>query len=69
MTRHTPTAHVAIFPRSVEELIRELDRRFPEPRVTPGADIAEVMYRAGQRSVVHQMRDAFEAASRKDPFT
>jgi hypothetical protein len=67
MTRHQPKAHTASFPRSVEELIRELDRRFPEPRFTPGQDHAEVMFEAGRRSVVHQLRDAYEAATRKDP--
>lgn len=45
-------ASAARFPRSVEEMMDLLNRRFAEPRISPTMTPEEVMYVAGQRSVV-----------------
>ena len=48
----TNEASAARFPRSVEEMMDLLNRRFAEPRFNPAMTPQEVMYAAGQRSVV-----------------
>lgn len=69
MDRHRPQARSSsLLPRTVEELLTELGHQYPEPRIAPGETEAEIMYRAGQRSVVVRLLDAFEAAAKKDPF-
>lgn len=40
------------FPNTVDDLIAELDRRFPETVPEPGNDHSEIMFAAGRRSVV-----------------
>jgi hypothetical protein len=55
------------FPKTVEQFLDELERRFPEYRVTPTSEPEEIMFRAGQRSVVHQMREAYQASQKRDP--
>lgn len=55
-----------LFPRTVEEFLDELERRFPEPRYEPGMTNDQVMFEAGRRSVVTLMRDAHKHATRKD---
>ena len=51
------------FPRTPAEVVKELERRFPEPRTAPTDNLADIMFRAGQRSAYLQMRDLYE----KDP--
>lgn len=58
----------SLLPRTVEELLTELERRYPEPRTRPEDTAEDIMFRAGQRSVVLQLLDAFEASAKKDPF-
>lgn len=48
------------FPRTVEAFLEELDRRFPEPRPRSDQSHADLMFVAGQRSVVLAMRDALD---------
>lgn len=40
------------FPNTPDDLIRELDRMFPEPAIGPDASMDKIKYDAGQRSVV-----------------
>jgi hypothetical protein len=49
----TPQAQEAItFPLTVEEMMDLLKQTFPEPRINPDLTPEQVMYAAGQRSVV-----------------
>lgn len=40
------------FPNSVDDLIEDLDKRFPEPAIGPNDTMDKIKYDAGQRSVV-----------------
>lgn len=57
----------SIFPRTVQEFLDELDRRYPEPRVSPSDTDEDIRHRLAQREVFLVMRDAHQAAYRKDP--
>jgi hypothetical protein len=56
-----------LFPRTVQEFLAELDRRFPEPRPTEKTSAEDLRWQSAQRQVYLIMRDAHEAATRKDP--
>lgn len=45
------------FPNTVDELIAELDRQYPEVIARPGDSPDEIMHRALQRAVVTDLRD------------
>jgi hypothetical protein len=53
-------------PRTVEALISDLLRRYPEPSHRPGVTLEQVMYEAGQRAVVVQLASDFELTRQKD---
>jgi hypothetical protein len=59
--RHQPKAisQSQPFPRTAEAFLEFLDKQFPEPRPRASDDLADIMFKAGQRSVVHIVRDAF----------
>jgi molybdopterin converting factor small subunit len=46
------TSHSTLNVLTVERLLAELEERFPLTNPQPGAHLDQIMYRAGQRSVV-----------------
>lgn len=44
-----------VLPLTVNDLIEELDKLFPDKCAKPEQDIREIMYYAGQRSVVNHL--------------
>lgn len=44
------------FPLTVTELMQALEERYPEPSPRPGDGPDDIYYKAGQRSVVTQLR-------------
>lgn len=50
------------FPNTAEELLQELERIAPELTVNPGDTTDHVMYNAGRRSLVKELR-AWQAAA------
>lgn len=40
------------FPYIPEDLLRELDKRFPERVIHPEDRLEQIMYHAGQRSII-----------------
>jgi len=54
------------FPNSVDDLIAELDRRFPEPAIGPNTTMDQIKFDAGQRSVV-QFLKTWRAQPLKEP--
>jgi len=54
------------FPNSVDDLLRELDKRFPEVIADPGDRIEDVMFESGQRSVVTYLK-SWRANAHKEP--
>ena len=44
----------------LRQLTEELERRFPQLNPTPGQSLAEVMYKAGQRSVIEYLKNPTE---------
>ena len=48
-----------------DALLRELTRIHPEIRVTPELSLADVMFNAGQQSVIQTMRALRERAARE----
>lgn len=59
--RHQPKAISSQpeFPRTPEAFPDFLDKLIPEPRPKATDSPADIMFRAGQRSVVHLVREAF----------
>ena len=63
MSRHTPQAHVSktrAFPTLKSEMLSLIEEICPEPIVTPGQSEAEIMFQAGRRSVLRDLRIRFE---------
>ncbi|WP_242076571.1 hypothetical protein [Brevundimonas diminuta] len=62
MSRHQPVAHGARdrFPTNVPDLLKHLDTLCPEPSVRPDQPIEKIMFEAGRRDLVHQLRREFE---------
>ncbi|MFN3573636.1 MAG: hypothetical protein ACK4TR_08925 [Phenylobacterium sp.] len=56
-----------LFPRTPDEFIAELERRAPEPRFGPDQTERQVMFDAGRRAVVREMRDFFIATFNRNP--
>lgn len=55
------------FPRTAQELIQHMEKRFPEPDLDGKTPNDEARYLTGQRSVVRQMRREYDlATSAKD---
>lgn len=50
-----------VFPYTIDELIDALDAQFPPRNPKPSQDHPQIMYAAGQRSVVEYLR-AIQAA-------
>ena len=48
------------FPPIHEQTVKVLEARYPELEIEPGMDDAQLMYRAGQRSVVKLLRETFD---------
>lgn len=59
--RPKPTVRNArdTFPSSIIELIDHLDTMCPEPMHNPSDDISKIMFEAGRRDLVHQIRREF----------
>lgn len=55
------------FPHTVEELIVQLDATFPEVMPSPGDANDEIMHAAGQRSVVHYLKQWRASAGTPPP--
>ena len=45
---------------SLESIILEMDEKFPPINPHPKEELASIMYKAGQRSVVEWLRDKLE---------
>lgn len=52
------------FPATVDAMLRVLDEQYPEPINLPTHDVAAVMFRAGQRSVLLNLKVWQERASK-----
>lgn len=50
-------ARPSFFPTTPDQFIAELERRAPEPRPSSSQSLSEVMWDAGRRSLVLEMRD------------
>lgn len=67
MDRHRPQARgPRTLPLNIYELVKELGRQYPEPRPTPGQASDDIMYAAGQRSVVLALLDRLTASEKAD---
>lgn len=56
-----------LFPRTPDEFIAELERRAPEPRNGPDRSHDQIMYDAGRRALVLEMRDFYTATFNREP--
>ncbi|WP_343698856.1 hypothetical protein [Caulobacter sp.] len=54
------------FPRSVDALIAELEAAYPEFIPAPGTTNDAIMFKAGQRSVVTELRRRLDRANAQD---
>ena len=54
-----------MFPYTSEELLNELDERFPEQSPTLDETYETLMWRGGQRSVIQFLRQQFEDQSKR----
>lgn len=54
-----------ILPETVDGLLDEMARRFPEPRYDPNMTDAEVRHMLSRRSAYLELRDAYAAARRR----
>lgn len=54
-----------LFPHTAEQLIEHMERLYPEPVFKPGTPPDVMSFQSGQRSVVRQMRDAFDLTTRR----
>ena len=54
-----------MFPYTSEELLNELDKRFPEKSPTLDETYETLMWRGGQRSVIQFLRQQFEDQSKR----
>ena len=54
-----------MFPYTSEELLNELDKRFPEKSPTLDETYETLMWRGGQRSVIQSLRQQFEDQSKR----
>ena len=55
-----------MFPYTSEELLNELDKRFPEKSPTLDETHETLMWRGGQRSVIQFLRQQFEDQSKRN---
>lgn len=55
------------FPHTTEELILQLEATFPETIPAPGDPHDEIMFTAGQRSVVHYLKQWRASAGTPPP--
>lgn len=53
------------FPNTVDDLIAELDRQYPEVIARPGESPEEIMHRALQRGVVTKLKEWRQRALRQ----
>jgi hypothetical protein len=54
-----------MFPYTSEELLNELDERFPEKSPALDETYETLMWRGGQRSVIQFLRQQFEDQSKR----
>ena len=54
-----------MFPYTSEELLNELDERFPEKSPTLDETYETLMWRGGQRSVIQFLRQQYEDQSQR----
>ena len=54
-----------MFPYTSEELLNELDKRFPEKSPTLDETYETLMWRGGQRSVIQFLRQQYEDQSQR----
>lgn len=54
-----------ILPETVDGLLDEMARRFPEPRYDPNMTAAEVRHMLSRRSAYLELRDAYAAARKR----
>ena len=54
-----------MFPYTSEELLNELDERFPEKSPTLDETYETLIWRGGQRSVIQFLRQQFEDQSKR----
>jgi len=54
------------FPRSVDALVAELEETYPEFIPTPGTPPEAIMYRAGQRALIVELRRRLDKANDAD---
>ena len=54
-----------MFPYTSEELLNELDERFPEKSPTLNETYETLMWRGGQRSVIQFLRQQYEDQSQR----
>ncbi|PXA91187.1 hypothetical protein DMC25_06435 [Caulobacter sp. D4A] len=64
--RPPPPRSPNLFPKTVEQFLADLDRRFPEPRPSPTDDPRQVTWDLAQRAVYLTMQDAYETSRRRE---
>ena len=55
-----PNTLEAILGPNLDQLIQELDECFPPVNPTPETELSQIMYRAGQRSIVEWLKQRTE---------
>ena len=55
-----PNTLEAILGPNLDQLIQELDEYFPPVNPTPETELNQIMYRAGQRSIVEWLKQRTE---------
>lgn len=55
-----PNTLEAILGPNLDQLIQELDEYFPPVNPTPETELSQIMYRAGQRSIVEWLKQRTE---------
>ena len=51
------------FPRSIDALVAELEETYPEFIPTPGTSPEQIMFRAGQRALITELRRRLDRAN------
>ena len=65
-TLSQPEQEVVHYPRTVEEMVALIEDTFREPMTNPGMSSDQIMYFAGQRSVVHWLRALQKRSQNKE---
>lgn len=65
-TNPAPVTATRPFPRSVDALVAELEETYPEFIPTPGTSPEQIMFRAGQRALVTELRRRLDKANTAD---